>query len=81
MAGIIALTIYKKRIDLKTLDMEPGDELYFYIQATDNHQQQSKTDVYIVSIQDTSELLSMDGILTGSNIKTGIFQKRAANYF
>ena len=64
----------QKKIDLTSLGMEPGDELYFYIQATDNHKQQSKTDIYIVSIQDTSQLLSMDGILTGSNIKPEFFR-------
>ena len=54
--------------------MEPGDELYFYIQAKDNHAQISKTDVYIVSIQDTAQLLSMDGILSGANIKPEYFR-------
>jgi hypothetical protein len=64
----------QKKIDLTSLGMEPGDELYFYIQASDNHKQQSKTDIYIVSIQDTSQLLSMDGILTRSNIKPEFFR-------
>jgi hypothetical protein len=40
--------------DLPKLDMEPGDELYFYVEATDNHQQKSRTDVYTVPIQDTA---------------------------
>ncbi|HEY0244361.1 MAG TPA: DUF4175 family protein [Mucilaginibacter sp.] len=64
----------QKLLDLPSFDMEPGDELYFYIQAQDNHQQKSRTDVFIVSIQDTAQLLSMDGIVNGSNIKPEFFR-------
>ncbi|MGZ3754590.1 MAG: hypothetical protein ACXVAY_19885 [Mucilaginibacter sp.] len=64
----------QKLIDLPALNMEPGDELYFYVQAQDNHQQKSRTDVYIVSIQDTAQLLSMDGIIGASNLKPEFFR-------
>jgi hypothetical protein len=64
----------QKYIDLHSMGMEPGDELYFYIEAQDNHQQKSRTDVYIVSIQDTAQLLSMDGLITGSSIKPEYFR-------
>lgn len=64
----------QKLISLPSLNMEPGDELYFYIQAQDNHNQQSRTDVYIVAIQDTAQLLSMDGILSGVNVKPEYFR-------
>ena len=64
----------KKMIDLKVLTMEPGDELYFYVQARDNHAQLGRTEVYIVSIQDTAQLLSMDGILGSGNIKPEYFR-------
>jgi len=64
----------QKLLDLPALNVTPGDELYFYIQAQDNHQQKSRTDVYIVSIQDTAQLLSMDGILTGTSIKPEFFR-------
>jgi endonuclease/exonuclease/phosphatase family metal-dependent hydrolase len=63
----------QKLIDLPALNMEPGDELYFYVQAQDTHQQQSRTDVFTVAIQDTAELLSMDGVLSGANIKPEFF--------
>jgi hypothetical protein len=56
--------------------MEPGDELYFYVEATDNHQQKSRTDVYTVSIQDTAALMSMDGIVNGSNLKPEYFRSQ-----
>jgi len=64
----------QKMINLPALNMEPGDELYFYIQAQDNHNQQSRTDVYIVSLQDTAQLLSMDGLLSGVNVKPEFFR-------
>jgi hypothetical protein len=62
--------------DLPKLDMEPGDELYFYIEATDNHQQKTRTDVYTVSIQDTAALLSMNGLVNGANIKPEYFRSQ-----
>ncbi len=58
----------QKLFDLTALGMEPGDELYFYIQATDNHRQQTRTDVYIVSIQDTAALLSMNNMTLGVSL-------------
>ncbi|QJD95101.1 hypothetical protein HH214_04015 [Mucilaginibacter robiniae] len=64
----------QKVLDLPALNMEPGDELYFYIQARDTHQQLSRTDVLIVSIQDTAALLSMDGLVTAANIKPEYFR-------
>jgi hypothetical protein len=64
----------QRTIDLPKLGMEPGDELYFYIQAQDNHQQKTRTDVLIVSIQDTAQLLSMDGIVSAANIKPEFFR-------
>ncbi len=64
----------QKLINLPDLKMEPGDELYFYVQATDTHRQQSRTDVYTVTIQDTAQLLSMDGMLSGVNQKPEFFR-------
>jgi hypothetical protein len=64
----------QKLVSLPALNMEPGDELYFYIQAQDNHNQQSRTDVHIVALQDTAQLLSMDGLLTGLNVKPEYFR-------
>lgn len=64
----------QRTLDLPKLNMEPGDELYFYIQAQDTHQQKSRTDVLIVSIQDTAQLLSMDGIVAAANVKPEFFR-------
>jgi hypothetical protein len=63
-----------KLIDLHKLNMEPGDELYFYILATDTHNQQSRTDAYTVSIQDTAQLFSMNGLVSGADFKPEFFR-------
>ncbi|OCX52107.1 hypothetical protein BEL04_11460 [Mucilaginibacter sp. PPCGB 2223] len=73
-AGRNAKYDLKKFIDLKKLGMEPGDELYFFIQATDNHNQQSRTDAYTVSIQDTAALFSMNGMVNGVDFKPEFFR-------
>jgi hypothetical protein len=64
----------QKLINLPALNMEPGDELYFYVEAKDTHLNSVRTDVYTVSIQDTAQLLSMDGMLTGINQKPEFFR-------
>lgn len=45
-------------LPLDTFSLEPGDELYFYFSAKDNKKPKSnsgKTDVYFISIADTTE--------------------------
>ncbi|MCX2573893.1 DUF4175 family protein [Pedobacter sandarakinus] len=63
-----------KKIDLKSLGMKPGDELYFFIRALDNHGQSSRSDVYFVSIVDTTELMSMAGMTNGVNLVPEYFR-------
>lgn len=44
-------------LDLLKLGMEPGDELYFYIEARDNKEPQpnyNRTETFFISIQDTT---------------------------
>ncbi len=65
-----------KTIDLKGLGMVPGDELYFYIQARDSRLQDSRSDIYIVTIQDTAQLMSMDGMLGGINLVPEYFRSQ-----
>ncbi len=65
-----------KTIDLKGLGMVPGDELYFYIQARDSRLQESRSDIYIVTIQDTAQLMSMDGMLGGVNLVPEYFRSQ-----
>lgn len=51
-------------IDLKSLGVEPGDELYFYVEALDNKTpsaNRSRTQTYFISLQDTaSQMLSVE---------------------
>jgi hypothetical protein len=63
-----------KQIDLKSLGMKPGDELYFFIKAMDNHGQSSRSDVYFVSIVDTAELMSLAGMVNGVNLVPEYFR-------
>ncbi|WP_316821762.1 hypothetical protein [Pedobacter gandavensis] len=65
-----------KLIDLKALGMKPGDELYFYVKAFDNHGQMSRSDVYFVSIVDTAELMSMAGMTNGVNLVPEYFRSQ-----
>ena len=64
----------KKMLQLTELGMQPGDELYFYVDAIDNHNQESRSDVYIVNIQDTAQLMSLEGLVFGINIKPDYFR-------
>ncbi len=66
----------KKQIDLDALGMIPGDELYFYVQARDTHNQESRSDIYIVTIQDTAQLMSMDGMIGGVNLVPEYFRSQ-----
>nr|WP_315419025.1 DUF4175 family protein [uncultured Pedobacter sp.] len=63
-----------KLIDLKSLGMKPGDELYFFVKAMDNHGQSSRSDVYFVSIVDTTELMSLAGMTNGVNLVPEYFR-------
>ncbi len=55
----------RQLLDLKKLGMEPGDELYFYIEAFDNRTPQanrSRTETYFISIPDTVQnIMAADG--------------------
>jgi hypothetical protein len=63
-----------KTIDLPSLGLKPGDELYFYIRARDNHGQETRSDMFIISLPDTAQLMSLDGLTTGVNIKPEYFR-------
>ncbi|WP_028297692.1 DUF4175 family protein [Olivibacter sitiensis] len=65
-----------KDIQLKSLGMQPGDELYFYFSARDNAGQESKSDVYVVAWQDTSELMSMSGMIAGVDLVPEYFRSQ-----
>lgn len=56
-----------KILDLPALGMHAGDELYFYVKALDNRGQESRSNMYFVSLPDTAELLSLSGMESGVN--------------
>ena len=64
----------KKILDLQALGLKPGDELYFYCRAKDNHEQEARSDMYIISLPDTAQLMSLDGLTTGVDIKPEYFR-------
>ncbi|MBV9986077.1 MAG: hypothetical protein JO301_00240 [Chitinophagaceae bacterium] len=66
----------QKLIDLKALGMKRGDELYFYITASDNHGQEKHSDMYIVRIEDTAQLMSVEGLASGLDIKPEFFRSQ-----
>nr|MBC7612943.1 hypothetical protein [Pseudopedobacter sp.] len=65
-----------KVFNLKALGMNAGDELYFFVKAKDNHGQESRSDIYIVSIADTTALMSMNGMLGGVNLVPEYFRSQ-----
>ncbi len=67
---------FNKTIDLQQLKMAAGDELYFYVSATDNHNQEKRSDVFIVRIEDTAQLMSLEGLASGIDIKPEYFRSQ-----
>lgn len=63
-------------LQLNALQMHPGDELYFYVKATDTRNQQTRSDIYIVTLPDTAQLMSLDGIISGVNLKPEYFRSQ-----
>jgi hypothetical protein len=64
----------EQMIDLKKLAMLPGDELYFYVKAIDNNQQESRSDVFIITLLDTTQLMSLEGVANDINFKPELFR-------
>jgi hypothetical protein len=67
---------FKKRFDLNSLNMQPGDELYYYIKAVDNHQQEARSDIYILKLTDTAELKETNAIVNAINVKPDYFRSQ-----
>ncbi len=54
-------------LSLAKMGMAPGDELYFYVEATDNHAQSSRSDMFIISLQDTAQATLAEAMTLGIN--------------
>ncbi|MFC4231561.1 hypothetical protein ACFOW1_06655 [Parasediminibacterium paludis] len=61
-------------IDLKKLAMQPGDELYFYVKAIDNNLQESRSDIFIITLPDTTQLINLEGVANNVNFKPELFR-------
>jgi hypothetical protein len=66
----------QKQLNLSRLGMQAGDELYFYIVAKDNFQQEKRSDIYIVRLEDISPLMSIEGLANGLDIKPEFFRSQ-----
>ena len=66
----------QQTLNLDALGVHPGDELYFYCKAKDNHGAESRSDMYIISLPDTARLMSLDGLTMGMNIKPELFRSQ-----
>ncbi len=54
LAGQPRQTTVASSLDLRALGLAPGDELYAYLTAQDNHGQTTRSDTYLVQWQDTA---------------------------
>lgn len=54
-------------LDLHKMGIGPGDEVYFYVLATDNHGQAARSDMFYVNMADTSKASEVSGLVKGLN--------------
>ncbi|NML66014.1 DUF4175 domain-containing protein [Hymenobacter sp. RP-2-7] len=59
---------------LPALGLHPGDELYLYLQARDNHGQRARSDTYLVQWQDTAAAASALDLGMGVNTAPAYFR-------
>ena len=64
----------QKQVDLAALGMQPGDELYFYVNAKDTYHQEKRSDIYLVRMEDTARLMSIEGLVNGVDLKPEFFR-------
>lgn len=66
----------QRTIDLRSLGMQPGTELYLYVQAQDNHRQYSRSGMYMVVLPDTAQLMNLEGLANSVNVKPEYFRSQ-----
>jgi hypothetical protein len=64
----------QRLIDLNALGMQPGDELYMYVRAVDNNNQEKRSDILIVTLADTVVPAEAEGIVNGVKLKPEYFR-------
>ncbi|ALI99174.1 DUF4175 family protein [Rufibacter tibetensis] len=63
-------------LNLQQLGMTYGDELYFYLQARDNHRGYTRTEAFLVEIEDTTVVETMDDLSLGVNPNPEYFRSQ-----
>lgn len=75
-SGNIPAYDLRQTLNLDALGVHPGDELYFYCKAKDNHGVETRSDMYIISLPDTAKLMSLEGLTMGMNVKPELFRSQ-----
>lgn len=68
-----------RTLNLKTLGMEPGDELYFYVEAWDNKMpasNYSRTETFFIALQDTTKQVAVDDEGLGVDLMPEYFRSQ-----
>ncbi len=73
-AGQLKQYHVQRTIDLSALGMQPGDELYVFVQAEDNNGHITKSDMMVVSLADTTKLSEAEGLVNGVKLKPEYFR-------
>lgn len=66
-------------IDLVKLGLQPGDELYFYVEATDNKApdaNRTRTETYFITLQDTSSIVTSVDASLGVDLMPEYFRSQ-----
>jgi len=66
----------RKQIDLKALGMTYGDELYFYVQAWDNHKGYARSETYFVQLEDTTVVTDGTDMSLGVSVVPAYFRSQ-----
>jgi len=66
--------VLSRVLDLPALGLKPGDELYFYCKVRDNHGQEARSDMYIIALADTAQLMSLEGMTIPTDVKPEFFR-------
>jgi len=74
LSGQPAQNSISQLLNLPKLGLTFGDELYFYIQAHDNHGQSARSDTYLVQWQDTAAATSALDMGMGVNTAPAYFR-------
>lgn len=67
------------KLDLNKLGMEPGDELYFYVEALDNKTpspNHSRTETFFIALQDTTQQVAVEDEGLGVDLMPEYFRSQ-----